>query len=209
VIATGERPPDESRHPRLPHLGLVVVVSGGPSAVFEAAADDVAESMAGARRVLAGAGHFVQRHPGFAAMLTGFLQTHEPEPAVVIPIHLRVRVRCLTFAQSRLIQEVLGSMSELVEIRIPHGGSVENVEINEWLVSVGDVIDEGQPIADVSTDKADTELEAPASGKIVRFLVDEGSEIPVGTAVALLAATDASEEDVAALLTAYTPSSAE
>ena len=112
-------------------------------------------------------------------------------------------------AQSRSIQEVSGSMSELVEIRIPHGGSVENVEINEWLVSVGDVIDEGQPIADVSTDKADTELEAPASGKIVRFLVDEGSEIRVGTAVALLAATEASEEDIAVLLAAYTPGSAE
>jgi len=111
-------------------------------------------------------------------------------------------------AQSRSIQEVSGSMSELVEIRIPHGGSVENVEINEWLVSVGDVIDEGQPIADVSTDKADTELEAPASGKIVRFLVDEGSEIRVGTAVALLAATEASEEDIAVLLAAYTSGSA-
>ena len=100
-------------------------------------------------------------------------------------------------------------MTELVEIKIPHGGSVENVEINEWLVSVGDVIDEGQPIADVSTDKVDTELEAPASGKIVRFLVDAGSEIRVGTAVALLAASDASEEDVVALLAAYTPGSAE
>jgi 2-oxoglutarate dehydrogenase E2 component (dihydrolipoamide succinyltransferase) len=111
-------------------------------------------------------------------------------------------------AQSRSIQEVSGSMSELVEIRIPHGGSVENVEINEWLVSVGDVIDEGQPIADVSTDKADTELEAPASGRIVRFLVDEGSEIRVGTAVALLAAAEASEEDIAVLLAAYTPGSA-
>ena len=112
-------------------------------------------------------------------------------------------------------------MSELVEIKIPHGGSVENVEINEWLVSVyninillfdvrvGDVIEEGQPIAEVSTDKADTELEAPASGKIVRFLVDAGSEIGVGTAVALLAAADASEDDVATLLAAYTPGSAE
>ena len=119
------------------------------------------------------------------------------------------KLRCVTSAQSRSIQEVSGSVTELVEIKIPHGGSVENVEINEWLVSVGDVIDEGQPIADVSTDKVDTELEAPASGKIVRFLVDAGSEIRVGTAVALLAAADASEEDVAALLAAYTPGSAE
>lgn len=124
-------------------------------------------------------------------------------------IHFRVQGRCVTRAQSRLIQEVLRSVSELVEIKIPHGGSVENVEINEWLVSVGDLIEEGQPIADVSTDKADTELEAPASGKIVRFLVDAGSEIGVGTAVALLAAADASEEDVTTLLAAYTPGSAE
>jgi len=119
------------------------------------------------------------------------------------------KLRCVTSAQSRSIQEVSGSVSELVEIKIPHGGSVENVEINEWLVSVGDVIDEGQPIADVSTDKVDTELEAPAPGKIVRFLVDAGSEIRVGTAVALLAASDASEADVVALLAAYTPGSAE
>ena len=62
---------------RIPAL----VVSGGHSAVFEAAADDVAERMAGVRLVLAGAGHFVQRHPRFAGMLTGFLHAHEPEPA--------------------------------------------------------------------------------------------------------------------------------
>lgn len=100
-------------------------------------------------------------------------------------------------------------MSELVEIKIPHGGSVENVEINEWLVSVGDVIEEGQPLADVSTDKVDTELEAPSSGKLVRLLVEAGSEIRVGTPVALLADASASEEDVQALLAAYTPSSPE
>ena len=100
-------------------------------------------------------------------------------------------------------------MNELFEIKIPHAASVENVEINEWLVNVGDVVDEGQPIADVSTDKAETELEAPASGKIVRFLVEAGSEIQVGTVVALLAAAGASEEDVAAFLADYTPGRAE
>lgn len=54
-----------------------LVVSGGHSAVFEIAADDVAARLGGSRRVLAGAGHFVQRHPGFAEMLTGFLHAHE------------------------------------------------------------------------------------------------------------------------------------
>ena len=62
---------------RIPAL----VVSGGHSVVFEAAADDIAKRIAGVRRVLVGAGHFVQRHPGFADLLTGFLRVQEPESA--------------------------------------------------------------------------------------------------------------------------------
>jgi pimeloyl-ACP methyl ester carboxylesterase len=62
---------------RIPAL----VVSGGHNVVFETAADDIAERMAGTRHVLAGAGHFVQRHPGFVGLLTRFLRAHEPEPA--------------------------------------------------------------------------------------------------------------------------------
>lgn len=38
-------------------------------------------------------------------------------------------------------------MNELFEVRIPHGGSVENVEITEWLVAEGDVVAEGDPLA--------------------------------------------------------------
>ena len=53
-------------------------------------------------------------------------------------------------------------MAELFEVKIPHSGSVENVEITEWSVSVGDVVAEGDVLAEVSTDKVDTELEAPA-----------------------------------------------
>jgi pimeloyl-ACP methyl ester carboxylesterase len=59
---------------RIPAL----VVSGGHSVVFEAAADGIAARLAANRRILVGAGHFVQRHPQFADVLTGFLQAHEP-----------------------------------------------------------------------------------------------------------------------------------
>ena len=97
-------------------------------------------------------------------------------------------------------------MAEVTEIKIPHSGSVENVEINDWLIEAGAVVDEGQPIADVSTDKADTELEAPATGKVVKFLVDPGTEVTVGTAVALLVDADASDEEIAAALATYVPS---
>ena len=96
-------------------------------------------------------------------------------------------------------------MSEIIEVRIPFSGSVENVEINEWLVAVGDSVQEGDPIADVSTDKVDTELEAPASGKLVRLLVETGTEIKVGTPVALLAAPGASDADIEQGLAGYVP----
>lgn len=100
-------------------------------------------------------------------------------------------------------------MAEAIEIKIPYSGSVENVEINDWLIAVGDIVEEGQPIADVSTDKADTELEAPSAGKVVRFLADKGDEVKVGTAVALIVDSSASDDEVAEALAAYTPSSSE
>jgi pyruvate/2-oxoglutarate dehydrogenase complex dihydrolipoamide acyltransferase (E2) component len=100
-------------------------------------------------------------------------------------------------------------MAEVTEIKIPHSGSVENVEINDWLIEVGAVVDEGQPIADVSTDKADTELEAPAAGRVVKFLVDAGTEVKVGTAVALLVDAGATDDEIADAVAAYVPSADE
>ena len=94
---------------------------------------------------------------------------------------------------------------ELFEVKIPHSGSVENVEITDWLVSVGDVVAEGDSLADVSTDKVDTELEAPQGGKIAKFLYDEGTEVTVGTVVVLMAPADASDDDVSAALQSYQP----
>ena len=95
---------------------------------------------------------------------------------------------------------------ELFEVKIPHSGSVENVEITDWLVSVGDVVAQGDSLADVSTDKVDTELEAPQGGKIAKFLYDEGTEVTVGTVVVLMAPADASDDDVSAALQSYQPS---
>lgn len=97
-------------------------------------------------------------------------------------------------------------MTALTEVKIPHSGSVEHVEIGEWLVAPGAVVAEGDVLADVSTDKVDTELESPAAGRVLRLLHEEGDEVPVGTVVVLLVEADASDEDAAAALAAYTGS---
>lgn len=93
-------------------------------------------------------------------------------------------------------------MAELYEVTIPASGSVENVVITTWLVAVGDTVAEDDLLAEISTDKVDTELASPRAGRVAAFLVDEEDEVVVGTAVCLLAPADANDDDVAAALAA-------
>ena len=97
-------------------------------------------------------------------------------------------------------------MAEVFEVKIPHAGTVENVEITDWAVAVGDVVAEGDVLADVSTDKVDTELESPRAGKVAKFLYAGGDEVKVGTVVALLVPAETSEDEMAAAVAAYSPS---
>jgi pyruvate/2-oxoglutarate dehydrogenase complex dihydrolipoamide acyltransferase (E2) component len=97
-------------------------------------------------------------------------------------------------------------MVDLFEVKIPHSGSVENVEVTDWSVAEGDVVEEGDVLAEVSTDKVDTELEAPRGGKVAKLLFDEGTEVSVGTVVALLADADATDDDISAAVAQYSPS---
>jgi pyruvate dehydrogenase E2 component (dihydrolipoamide acetyltransferase) len=55
--------------------------------------------------------------------------------------------------------------------------------ISRWLVAEGSAVKQGDPLFEIETDKAAMEIEAPASG-ILRNRVAEGSDVPVGNAVA-------------------------
>jgi pyruvate dehydrogenase E2 component (dihydrolipoamide acetyltransferase) len=52
----------------------------------------------------------------------------------------------------------------------------EGATLATWLVSVGDRVEKGEVIAELETEKATVELEAPAAGTIVAFAVEEGVE---------------------------------
>lgn len=66
------------------------------------------------------------------------------------------------------------------------GESVVEGTVTKWLVKEGDVVTVGQTIAEVATDKADSEVPSPKAGKVLKRLVDEGATIPVGTALVQL-----------------------
>src|SRR4051812_30085536 len=78
--------------------------------------------------------------------------------------------------------------AEVVDIVTPSGGeSVTEGTILEWAVKVGDSVDDGQTVVEISTDKVDMELPAPAAGTITEILVEEGATVTVGEVIARMA----------------------
>jgi Pyruvate/2-oxoglutarate dehydrogenase complex, dihydrolipoamide acyltransferase (E2) component, and related enzymes len=64
------------------------------------------------------------------------------------------------------------------------GESVTEGTVLEWHVSEGDSVEEGQTMVEVSTDKVDAEVPAPASGTVTKILVQPDEEIEVGKPMA-------------------------
>ena len=62
----------------------------------------------------------------------------------------------------------------------------ESVVIIEWLKKEGDLVEKGEPVIVVETDKITSEVEAPASGKLAGFLYQENEEAPVTKVVAYI-----------------------
>ena len=77
------------------------------------------------------------------------------------------------------------------EIHMPQMGvSVAEGTVVEWKKQVGDWVEADEVIAAISTDKIDTDVEAPAAGRLQEILVDVGETVEVGAVLALIA-TDA------------------
>src|SRR5215216_1728752 len=70
------------------------------------------------------------------------------------------------------------------------GVSVSEGAIVEWSKRRGDWVQYEEPICDISTDKIDTEVPAPASGRVQEIVVEVGTTVEVGTVLARIA-TDA------------------
>jgi len=60
------------------------------------------------------------------------------------------------------------------------GESVTEGTINTWLVSVGDQINQYDPIAEVATDKVNAEVPSSFTGKIAEIVAEEGETVAVG-----------------------------
>src|SRR3954467_6312949 len=64
------------------------------------------------------------------------------------------------------------------------GDSVSEGTILEWRKQEGDQVSEDETIVEISTDKVDAEVPAPASGTIVKLHAAEGDTVEVGQLLA-------------------------
>src|SRR5438876_6728911 len=72
------------------------------------------------------------------------------------------------------------------EVKLPRlGQGMESGTIVKWLKAEGDQVEKGEPLYELDTDKVTQEVEAEASGLLLKIAVREG-EVDVGKTVAII-----------------------
>src|ERR1700733_12126569 len=66
------------------------------------------------------------------------------------------------------------------------GESVTEGTVTRWLKNEGDQVVADEPLLEVSTDKVDTEIPAPASGVLTKTNVQEDETVDVGVELAVI-----------------------
>jgi pyruvate dehydrogenase E2 component (dihydrolipoamide acetyltransferase) len=80
------------------------------------------------------------------------------------------------------------------EVVMPQmGADMEEGTVVRWLKREGDAVERGEIIAEIETDKANVEIEAFDGGIFRKILVPEGTTVPVGQVIAVIASP---EEDI-------------
>ncbi len=74
-----------------------------------------------------------------------------------------------------------------MDVLMPKWGmTMQEGDLVEWLVAVGDTVAAGQPLATVATEKVDADVESPSAGTVVELLAEAGDTVEVGTVIARL-----------------------
>lgn len=75
----------------------------------------------------------------------------------------------------------------MIDVPMPQlGESVAEGTVTKWLVREGDFVEREQILLEVATDKADTEVRAPASGRVTRLVAKEGETLAKGATLCTL-----------------------
>ncbi len=68
--------------------------------------------------------------------------------------------------------------------------------LNNWLKEIGDVINKGEVVAEIESDKATLELEAQVEGTLLAYLEGAGAVVPIGANLAIVGEPDEDISDM-------------
>lgn len=76
----------------------------------------------------------------------------------------------------------------MIEVTMPKWGlTMEYATMGPWRKQEGDLVTEGEVLAEVMTEKITNELESPVTGRLVRIYIAAGEEeVPVGEPLCLI-----------------------
>src|SRR5439155_20311021 len=73
----------------------------------------------------------------------------------------------------------------MANVQMPRlSDSMETGKILRWLKKEGEDVKKGEPLVEIESDKANIEVEAYASGKLSKIVVQEGESAPIGAVIA-------------------------
>lgn len=77
---------------------------------------------------------------------------------------------------------------DVIDVRLPDLGEVDEVRVIEWLKRAGEAVCEGEDLVEVETEKTTFVVPAPATGRLARVIAAEGDTVlragPLGEIVA-------------------------
>jgi pyruvate dehydrogenase E2 component (dihydrolipoamide acetyltransferase) len=86
-----------------------------------------------------------------------------------------------------------------VDVVMPQmGESIFEGTITKWLKKPGDKVERDEPLFEISTDKVDAEIPAPAAGVLREIKIGEGQTVPIQTVVAVIDAAGSAPAAAAA-----------
>lgn len=75
------------------------------------------------------------------------------------------------------------------------GESVSEATITKWVKAIGDSVEEEDPIVEIATDKVDSDVPAPVTGKISKIFFEENQVVQVGEVIAWIEIEGDTDED--------------
>lgn len=86
----------------------------------------------------------------------------------------------------------------IYKVMLPRmGESVSEATITKWVKAIGDSVEEDDPIVEIATDKVDSDVPAPVTGKLSKIFFEENQVAQVGDVIAWIEVEGETDEDSA------------